>query len=411
MTRRMIDSAMWSNENFAALPVMARLLQVGIINMADDQGRVKAFPAYLRSQIFPYDDVSIVDIAKWLQLIAKNGTIAIYQAGGKEYIQLLNWWDYQSLQFASPSQYPAPDGWQDHIRYNAKGLRILTHCWITIDGTSPDDTCDERGDPLPIVATLPPVNRGGRPRRNLDVNSPGNLPENSPEFPPGNLDGNTNKDQSNINQDQIQELDEEEDARVRDPANEAWQDSYGEEIPGNLRIRIGNLVKECGPDAVVHAIQASKNADARNFRYIAQCARNYLPPAPPGKFASNGYHVEVDFMPGVHALTPAATAQPPPLPPPMPHDDPWAIVMAELLPTLSSQAAKWLQGSELLGPGELAGVPLYQVTASDAANLDWLKQQVEPAIRKKLSSLLGKRILVEFVAARVPTVHGAEVAA
>ncbi len=49
MTRRMLDSGIWANEHFAGLPPMVRLLQIGIINLADDQGRMKAHPAYLRS--------------------------------------------------------------------------------------------------------------------------------------------------------------------------------------------------------------------------------------------------------------------------------------------------------------------------------------------------------------------------
>ena len=59
MTRRMLDSGLWSNEHFAQLPPMARLLLIGMINHADDQGRIKAHPAYLRSIVFPYDDIDV----------------------------------------------------------------------------------------------------------------------------------------------------------------------------------------------------------------------------------------------------------------------------------------------------------------------------------------------------------------
>ncbi len=159
MTRRMVDSGMWSNESFAALPAMARLLQIGIINHADDQGRIKAHPAYLRSQIFPYDDVAIDDITKWLQLITQNGTAIIYEVDGKEYLQLVKWWDYQSLQYASPSEYPAPGAWLDHIRFNAKGAPnlVLTFNWTTTKGDTLPDTCDARGNP----PSYPPGALGG----------------------------------------------------------------------------------------------------------------------------------------------------------------------------------------------------------------------------------------------------------
>lgn len=178
----MIDSGMWSNENFAALPAMARLLQVGIINHADDQGRIKAHPAYLRSQIFPYDDVTIGDVQKWLQLITQNGTAIVYEVDGKEYLQLVKWWDYQSLQYASPSEYPAPGAWQDRIRYNAKGGMVLTHNWITVKGDTLPDTCDNRGNPISTTPVIPPSQ--------------------SPENPPGTPLGGINKDQLNTNKDQ-----------------------------------------------------------------------------------------------------------------------------------------------------------------------------------------------------------------
>lgn len=201
----MIDGGIWANEKFAELPCMARLLQLGIINMVDDQGRTKAHPAYLRSQIFPYDDVSLEDMSRWLQLMATNGTVILYQVDGKEYLQLVNWWEYQNLQYASPSEYPRPGGWRDRIRYNSKGHVILTHNWTTVGGELLQDLCDENGNPLPIVDTLPPKNPGGRPPKKPPGNPGGNLPD----FPPGNI----NKDQINTSKDQGR------DTRARENAN------------------------------------------------------------------------------------------------------------------------------------------------------------------------------------------------
>lgn len=89
----------------------------------------------------------------------------------------------------------------------------------------------------------------------------------------------------------------------------------------------------------------------------------------------------------------------PPLPRPMPTDDPWSIAVAELTPVLAAtSAARWLQGSRLEPNGELAGVPFYRVVlTADGADAGWMMQQAEPAIRKKVASLLGKRIQLEIV--------------
>lgn len=151
MTRRMLDSAIWQNEKFGVMPSMARLLAIGIINQADDQGRGKAHPVYLRSQLFPYDDVTPGEVAEWLRAVAGNETILLYQVDGKDYYQILNWWTYQAHQYAMPSQYPKPDGWQDRIRRTLTKGVIVTCNWITADGKRSPDTCNEQGLAIQVI--------------------------------------------------------------------------------------------------------------------------------------------------------------------------------------------------------------------------------------------------------------------
>lgn len=406
----MIDSAMWSNENFAALPAMARLLQVGVINMADDQGRVKAFPAYLRSQIFPYDDVAIADIAKWLRLIAQNGTIEIYQADGKEYIQLLNWWEYQSLQYPAPSEYPAPQGWRDRIRYNAKGGAVLTFNYVTIKGERMPDTCDSRGNPLgysvgrpPETPVEPPVDE--QPSAPAD-NPPGlstwdthlDTPPETPAGPP-----NTIQDQLENKTDQPNQGDDDEDAQARDPRHQLWMETYGAEMPPEIEKRIKSDLAECPEEAILHAIRASANSNERTFGYLKKCALNYVPPplTPENtNYTKNGngrYSVDI---PGVVAMPAAPKAAAPPLPPPMQTSDPWQMALAEILPVLPPHAAAWLKESACRECGELVGFPLYRVYANtEPGNVGWLEDRAAPLIRKTLSSILRKRIEVDIVAA------------
>lgn len=149
MTRRMIDDSMWSNERFAEMPMGARLLQIGVINHADDQGRMKANPVYLRAQIFPYDDIAPGQIQEWLNIMAANNTIILYEADGRVYLQLTNWWKYQALQYAQPSQFPRPDGWKDRIRKTLTKGFIVTCNWLKVNGEPLEDTCDMDGNALP----------------------------------------------------------------------------------------------------------------------------------------------------------------------------------------------------------------------------------------------------------------------
>jgi len=156
----MIDSGMWSNENVAALPPRGRLLLIGMINNADDQGRIKAHPVYLTKEIFPYDHVEVADITKWLAHLQDNGTIQVYMVEGKQYAQFINWWKYQTLSFAIPSAYPPPPEWRDRFQFNGKRNRFMSYNWRKADGSAIPDTCDQHGNPLLQAPTQDPSQEG-----------------------------------------------------------------------------------------------------------------------------------------------------------------------------------------------------------------------------------------------------------
>ena len=55
MARRMIRTSLWQNEQFAKLSDKAKLLYIGTITIADDDGRLKGNSLILKGQIFPLD--------------------------------------------------------------------------------------------------------------------------------------------------------------------------------------------------------------------------------------------------------------------------------------------------------------------------------------------------------------------
>lgn len=192
---------------------------------------------------------------------------------------------------------------------------------------------------------------------------------------------------------------EKEEVRAGEPLMVAWQQAYADiEMPPKLAESLKKLVVDCGMAATIHGIKASaKKEGGRNFKYIAECARNYVPPAPVASYTNgNSYQV-----PGIVSMPVAPLPAPiPEPPPPMAHSDPWAICVAELAPAFASTSAgRWMNGSRLEANGELAGVPFYRVVLTErGADALWMTQQAEPAIRKKLASLLGKRVQIEIVA-------------
>lgn len=131
----MIDPAFWRSESIAQLNETQRLLFIGIISNADDQGRMSAHPALVRSDVYPYDDKSLEEIESNLQAIVNVGSIMLYEVDDKRYLQIPNWWEYQKPQWAYPSKLPSPDGWQDRLRYREDN-KVIAKNWETPKGKS-----------------------------------------------------------------------------------------------------------------------------------------------------------------------------------------------------------------------------------------------------------------------------------
>lgn len=112
MPKRMIHTNIWASGQVAKLSRDARLLYVGTITLGDDDGRLKGNAAFLRSQIFPYDEeLKTVEVKKWLDEIIKSGLLKGYEVNGEEYLLHPNWMKYQTLRAdrKKESHIPEPD--------------------------------------------------------------------------------------------------------------------------------------------------------------------------------------------------------------------------------------------------------------------------------------------------------------
>ncbi|GAI54088.1 unnamed protein product, partial [marine sediment metagenome] len=55
-------------------------------------------------------------------------------------IQMLDWWHVQRLQWAWPSRYPPPQGWEDKLRYKRGTKEVVTQNWpISGERSGEDD--------------------------------------------------------------------------------------------------------------------------------------------------------------------------------------------------------------------------------------------------------------------------------
>jgi len=112
----MIDPGIWQSEQIASLTRDQRLLFIGMVSNADDEGRLKGSGRFLKMAIFPGDeDIASATAEGWRDAIANatdgNGQapIRLYSVNDVEYIDLPNWKTYQKIDKPSPSHLPSFD--------------------------------------------------------------------------------------------------------------------------------------------------------------------------------------------------------------------------------------------------------------------------------------------------------------
>jgi hypothetical protein len=103
--------------------VLANALFPRLIAQADDQGRLAGDTAGLLITCMGrlLRLVSVDELEAALVELEAADVLVRYERGGELYVQLLQWWRWQSSQRrAYPSRWPAPPGWQDLVYGSTK---------------------------------------------------------------------------------------------------------------------------------------------------------------------------------------------------------------------------------------------------------------------------------------------------
>lgn len=105
--KRMIDPNIWQSEDFSKLSTLAKLVFIGLFSLADDEGRGRCNPVYLKSTLFPYEEgIRSADIDKTLSEISSNMSVIFYSCDGSNYYSLYNWNTWQKIDRPSESKIP-----------------------------------------------------------------------------------------------------------------------------------------------------------------------------------------------------------------------------------------------------------------------------------------------------------------
>lgn len=122
--KRMIDPSFWLDEKLGECTRDERLLFMGLISNADDEGYGRANPKLLRSSLFPYDDLRVSDLEKWLSRLGGLRLIVLYEVNGQAYYHLPNFTKHQTINKPTASSFPKPEeGLREDYRSTTVGLR------------------------------------------------------------------------------------------------------------------------------------------------------------------------------------------------------------------------------------------------------------------------------------------------
>lgn len=109
----------------------ARLLFIGMWNFSDDSGVVRGHAIYLRSNIFPYDDVSKADIEGWIKEISDQKIITVYSVHGETFIMINHFLKHQVInrpsKIRNPSIPDSPDSKTDYEESDSIEIQSISN--------------------------------------------------------------------------------------------------------------------------------------------------------------------------------------------------------------------------------------------------------------------------------------------
>lgn len=104
---RTIKPEFWDDEILGQLSPLDRLLFLGMISLADDEGRMKGNPIWVRNQIFAYDETITVDkVTISINNLHKIKRIRVYGSDTQTYIEVLNFNKHQYIKRPQKSIIP-----------------------------------------------------------------------------------------------------------------------------------------------------------------------------------------------------------------------------------------------------------------------------------------------------------------
>ena len=201
---RMFPQSYSTDRRYGRLSLKAVGLFPLMWSNADDQGRLCGDPEEIKYAVCPnIDHITKQDIPALLKELQDNKLILRYDAPKSAAIQMLDWWDANNkMQWAWPSDYQPPEGWQDHIRCKKDAKTMFTLNWpvsgedsgeedlisqvrTQVSGkmSSGENSGESSGEPNETSPLTTPSYKDKNIKRRVNRRGRGNSPEDSGEEP------------------------------------------------------------------------------------------------------------------------------------------------------------------------------------------------------------------------------------
>lgn len=104
---RTIKPEFWTDEKVGELKRDERLLFLGLLNLADDEGVLKATPAFIKGQLFAYDEeLTIGEVKAWLEVLCEKTMLVPFDYNGEKFFLVRTFKDHQKINRPTPSKIP-----------------------------------------------------------------------------------------------------------------------------------------------------------------------------------------------------------------------------------------------------------------------------------------------------------------
>lgn len=108
---RTIKPEFWTDETLTECSLSARLMFIGMLNFADDNGNIERSSKQLKMRIFPADDINCEELVNEL---TAHGVLIEYSLSDKKYLHIKGFREHQVINRPSKSKIPEFDSNNTH---------------------------------------------------------------------------------------------------------------------------------------------------------------------------------------------------------------------------------------------------------------------------------------------------------